>query len=39
MQQEKDFLQRDIERITLFLKILLRRIAGLKNEDFQQQYD
>ncbi len=38
MQQEKDYLQRDIERISFFLKILLRKVAGLNNEDFQPQY-
>jgi hypothetical protein len=39
MQEEKDYLQRDIERITLFLKIMLKRIAGLNDENFQPQYD
>ncbi|MEM8928107.1 MAG: hypothetical protein AAGC45_07880 [Bacteroidota bacterium] len=37
MQQEKDYLQRDIERISLFLKILLRKVVGLNNEDFQPE--
>jgi len=39
MHQEKDYLQRDIERMTLFLKILLRRVAGLSDKDVQPQYD
>ena len=39
MQQEKDYLQRDIERITLFLKTLLRKVASLNNEDFQPHYN
>jgi hypothetical protein len=39
MQQEKDYLQREVERITLFLKTLLRRVAGLKDENFEPQYN
>ena len=39
MHHEKDYFLRDIERMTLFLKILLRRIAGLKDENFEPEYD
>jgi hypothetical protein len=39
MQQEKDYLQREVERITLFLKTLLRKVAGLKDENFEPQYN
>ncbi|UJH66825.1 hypothetical protein [Allomuricauda sp. SCSIO 65647] len=39
MQQEKDYLQREIERMTLFLKTLLRRVAGLNDENFRPEYD
>ena len=38
MQQEKDYLQREIERITLFLKTLLRRFAGLDDENFEEEF-
>ncbi len=39
MQEEKDYLQREIERITLFLKTLLRRVAGFTDENFSPEYD
>lgn len=39
MQEEKDYLMRDIERMTLFLKILLQRIAGLTDENFESEYE
>ena len=39
MQEEKDYLQRDIERITLFLKTLLRRVAGFTDVNLTPEYD
>ena len=39
MQEEKDYLQREIERITLFLKTLLRRVAGFTDDNFTPEYD
>ncbi len=39
MQEEKDYLQREIERITLFLKTLLRRVAGFSDENLTPEYD
>ena len=39
MQEEKDYLQREIERITLFLKTLLRRVAGFTDENLTPEYD
>ncbi len=39
MQEEKDYLQREIERITLFLKTLLRRVAGFSDEASTPDYD
>ena len=36
MQQEKDYIQREIQRLTLLLTKLIGKALRLKTEDFEQ---
>jgi hypothetical protein len=36
MQEEKDYIQREIQRLTLLLKKLIGKALGIKSNDFEQ---
>lgn len=37
MQEEKDYIQREIQRLTLLLKKLIGKALGIKSNDFEQE--
>ncbi len=39
MQQEKDFIKREIQRLTIFLSKLIGQIQDTKENDFEQELD